>query len=41
VLITGSLVLVGEARELLGLAVADPDTSDAQIPANLRSILIG
>ncbi|HET9659757.1 MAG TPA: folylpolyglutamate synthase/dihydrofolate synthase family protein [Thermomicrobiales bacterium] len=41
VLITGSLVLVGEARELLGLAVADPVTSEAQIPANLRSITIG
>lgn len=41
VLITGSLVLVGEARELLGLAVADPITPEAQIPANLRSIPIG
>lgn len=41
VLITGSLVLVGEARELLGLAVADPVTSEAQIPAHLRSITIG
>lgn len=41
VLITGSLVLVGEARELLGLAVADPITPEAQIPTHLRSIPIG
>ncbi len=41
VLITGSLALVGEARELLRLAVADPSPSDGKIPANLRSIVIG
>jgi dihydrofolate synthase/folylpolyglutamate synthase len=41
VLITGSLALVAEARELLHLAVADPIPPDSTIPANLRSIVIG
>ena len=41
VLITGSLALVGEARELLHLAAAGPSPSDSKIPANLRSIAIG
>jgi dihydrofolate synthase/folylpolyglutamate synthase len=41
VLITGSLALVAEARELLHLSVADPTPSDGKIPANLRSIAIG
>jgi hypothetical protein len=41
VLITGSLALVAEARELLHLAVADPIPLDSTFPANLRSIVIG